>query len=159
MNIDIIVVGKVKEKYYKLGIAEYLKRLTRYAKVQILEVEDEATAENMSETERAHVLDKEAERILSHIKPDRKLWVLAIEGKLVTSIDIADLLEDYAIYGHSKLSIVIGGSLGLQEALKNRADASLSFGRITMPHQMVRLVLVEQIYRAFRIINHEPYHK
>lgn len=159
MHIDIIVVGKIKEKYFKSGIEEYLKRLTRYAKVKIIEVDDEATGENMSALEMNQVLDKEADRILSHIKPDRKLWVLAIEGKLVTSEDIAGKIQEYATYGQSKLAIVIGGSLGLQESLKKKADLSLSFGRITLPHQMIRMVLVEQIYRAFRIIHNEPYHK
>lgn len=159
MNIEIIAVGKIKEKYFKQGIDEYMKRLTRYAKVSIIEVDDEATQEQMSETEMAQVLDKEAQRILSHIKSDRKIWVLAIEGKLITSEEIAAQLQDYATYGQSKLSIIIGGSLGLQESLKKQADISLSFGRITLPHQMIRLILVEQIYRAFRIMNQEPYHK
>lgn len=159
MNIEIIAVGKIKEKYFKQGIDEYMKRLTRYAKVSIIEVDDEATQEQMSETEMAQVLDKEAQRILSHIKSDRKIWVLAIEGKLITSEEIAAQLQDYATYGQSKLSIIIGGSLGLQESLKKQADLSLSFGRITLPHQMIRLILVEQIYRAFRIMNQEPYHK
>lgn len=159
MNIEIIAVGKIKEKYFKQGIDEYMKRLTRYATVSIIEVDDEATQEQMSETEMAQVLDKEAQRILSHIKSDRKIWVLAIEGKLITSEEIAAQLQDYATYGQSKLSIIIGGSLGLQESLKKQADISLSFGRITLPHQMIRLILVEQIYRAFRIMNQEPYHK
>lgn len=159
MNIEIIVVGKVKEKHFKQGIEEYLKRLTSYAKVKIIEVADEATGDNLSETEINHILLKEAKRIQAHLKSDRKLWVLAIEGKLLTSEEIAETIKDYSVYGQSKLTLVIGGSLGVDQSIKDQADLLVSFGRITLPHQLIRLVLVEQIYRAFRIINHEPYHK
>ena len=159
MNIELIVVGKLKEKFLKQGIQEYLKRLTRYAKVSMIEVNDEATQENMSPTEEVQVLAKEAERIMTYLKPDRKVWVMAIEGDLVSSEEIANKIENYATYGQSKLTIIIGGSLGLAEELKAQADERFSFGRITLPHQLMRLVLVEQIYRAFRIINKEPYHK
>lgn len=159
MNIEIIVVGKLKEKYLKQGIDEYLKRLTRYAKVSVIEVADEATQEHMSDIEIEQVLAKESDRILSYIKPDRKVWVMAIEGTLVSSEDLAEKIESYATYGQSKLTIVIGGSLGLSQAIKDRADEKMSFGRITLPHQLMRLVLIEQVYRAFRIIHNEPYHK
>lgn len=159
MNIEIIAVGKLKEKYLKQGIAEYLKRLGAYAKVKIIEVDDEATGENMSAVEEHAVLDREAERISNKIGPDRKIIVLAIEGKLITSEDLASTLEGFATYGDSKVTFIIGGSLGLAESLKKQAHHSISFGRITLPHQLMRLVLVEQIYRAFRIMKGHAYHK
>lgn len=159
MNIEIIAVGKIKEKYLKSGIEEYLKRLKAYANVKIIELADEATAENMSEAEEAAVLAKEAERIKSKISADRKVIVLAIEGKLISSEELAHELEQYATYGQSKVTFIIGGSLGLAEELKKQADLSISFGRITLPHQLMRLVLVEQIYRSFRIMKGHAYHK
>lgn len=130
-----------------------------YAKVNLLEVADEATAENMSETEIEQVLAKESDRILSHIANDRKVIVLAIEGKLISSEDLAQQLDDYATYGSSKVTFVIGGSLGLHPKVKARADWMVSFGRITLPHQLMRMVLMEQIYRAYRIIHGHAYHK
>ena len=159
MNIEIICVGKLKEKYLKQGIAVYIKRLGNYAQVKIFEVPDEATAESMSDNEIQLVLNKEAAKISARIDANRKVIVLAIEGKLITSEELANTLENYATYGHSKVTFIIGGSLGLAEELKPRADLSVSFGRITLPHQLMRLVLVEQIYRAFRIINGHAYHK
>ncbi|XJS10795.1 23S rRNA (pseudouridine(1915)-N(3))-methyltransferase RlmH [Aerococcaceae bacterium WGS1372] len=159
MNIEIIVVGKLKEKYLKAGIAEYLKRLDSYANVKVIELADEPTKENMSPAEEEAVLAKEAERIQAKLDPSRKLIVLAIEGKLISSEDLASTLDNYATYGNSKVSFIIGGSLGLHPSIKSRADLSISFGRITLPHQLMRLVLVEQIYRAFRIINGHAYHK
>lgn len=159
MNIEIICVGKLKEKYLKQGVDEYLKRLGAYANVTIIEVPDEATAENMSATEMSQVLEKEAEKISMKLDRQRKVIVLAIEGKLISSEDLSQTLEDYATYGHSKVTFIIGGSLGLAQHLKQRADLSVSFGRITLPHQLMRLVLVEQIYRAFRMIHGHAYHK
>lgn len=159
MNIEIICVGKLKEKYLKQGIEEYLKRLTAYATVQIIEVADEPTKEDMSETEMNQMLDKEADKIMAKLASDRQVIVLAIEGKLVTSEDLATQLNQYATYGQSKVTFIIGGSLGLAERLKQRANWRVSFGRITLPHQLMRLVLVEQIYRAFRIIHNHAYHK
>ena len=159
MNIKIIAVGKLKEKYLKQGIAEYMKRMKPYAKVSIIEVPDEPTPDQPSEVEKEQILEQEAERILSRTDANRRLIVLAIEGELISSEALASTLEQYAIYGDSKVTFVIGGSLGLSEAIKKRADHSISFGRITLPHQLMRLVLVEQIYRSFRIINHHSYHK
>lgn len=159
MNIEIVAVGKLKEKYLKQGMAEYLKRLKAYANVSVIEIPDEATAENMSETEIKQVLDKEAEKILARIDPQRKVIVLAIEGELITSEKLSKQLENYGTYGDSKITFIIGGSLGLAQSLKKRADWSVSFGRITMPHQLIRLVLVEQVYRAFRIMKGHAYHK
>ncbi|MCW6667204.1 23S rRNA (pseudouridine(1915)-N(3))-methyltransferase RlmH [Aerococcaceae bacterium NML190938] len=159
MNIEIICVGKLKEKYLKQGIEEYLKRLSSYATVNVIEVTDEPTKEEMSETEINQVLDKEADKILARLAPDRQVIVMAIEGKLVTSEELAVQLDQYATYGQSKVSFIIGGSLGLADRLKQRANWRISFGRITLPHQLMRLVLTEQIYRAFRIIHNHAYHK
>ncbi|MBK0348655.1 23S rRNA (pseudouridine(1915)-N(3))-methyltransferase RlmH [Aerococcaceae bacterium zg-ZJ1578] len=159
MNIEIICVGKLKEKYLKQGIDEYLKRLQAYAKVSVIEVSDEPTDENMSEVEINQVLEKEADKIAQRLDEQRKVIVLAIEGKLISSEELAQQLNDYAIYGDSKVTFIIGGSLGLAERLKRRANLRVSFGRITLPHQLMRLILVEQIYRAFRIINGHAYHK
>lgn len=159
MNIEIICVGKLKEKYLKQGIEEYLKRLSSYATVNVIEVTDEPTKEEMCETEINQVLDKEADKILARLAPDRQVIVMAIEGKLVTSEELAAQLDQYATYGQSKVSFIIGGSLGLADRLKQRANWRISFGRITLPHQLMRLVLTEQIYRAFRIIHNHAYHK
>ena len=159
MNIEIICVGKLKEKYLKQGIAEYLKRLDAYCKIKIVEVADEAAGENLSEAEAGQVLEKEADRILSKLSPDRKVIVMAVGGDLVSSEQLAEKIEGYGTYGSSKLSFIIGGSLGLSDEIKRRADWSISFGRITLPHQLMRLILVEQIYRAFRINHGHAYHK
>ncbi|MDO4431761.1 MAG: 23S rRNA (pseudouridine(1915)-N(3))-methyltransferase RlmH [Aerococcaceae bacterium] len=159
MQIEIICVGKLKEKYLKQGIDEYLKRLSAYATVTITEVSDEPTAEQMSATEIHHVLEKEADKISQRLSNDRQIIVLAIEGKLVTSEELASQLDNFATYGQSKVTFIIGGSLGLADKLKQRAHLKVSFGRITLPHQLMRLVLVEQIYRAFRIMKGHAYHK
>ncbi len=159
MNIEIISVGKLKEKYLKDGINEYLKRMKPYAKCQLIEVKDEATAEDMSATEIDQLLAIEGERILHHVKAGSKVIVLAIEGKLISSEELAEQIKDYATYGSSKLTFIIGGSLGLHDEVKKRADWTISFGRMTLPHQLMRLVLCEQIYRSFRIIHGHAYHK
>lgn len=159
MNISIVTVGKLKEKYLKQGIDEYLKRLGAYAKVEIIEVSDEKAPEELSETEMVHVKGKEGERILSKISPDAHVIALAIQGKMKTSEELADNLDKLATYGKSKVTFVIGGSLGLSEEVLKRADDSLSFSKMTFPHQLMRLILVEQVYRAFRINRNEPYHK
>ncbi|MBG9985207.1 23S rRNA (pseudouridine(1915)-N(3))-methyltransferase RlmH [Aerococcaceae bacterium DSM 111022] len=159
MNIEIISVGKLKEKYLKQGIQEYLKRLQSYAKVKVIEVSDEPTSENMSDHEIALHLEKEGERIKNHLTPDRKVIVMAIEGKIVSSEELAAKLNQYATYGDSKVTFIIGGSLGVSDEIKKNADMLMSFGRITLPHQLMRLVLTEQVYRAFRINAGQPYHK
>ena len=159
MNIEIVCVGKLKEKYLKQGIEEYLKRLQAYANVSVVEVADEPTAESMSEVEIQKVLDKEAERIEARLDAGRQVIVLAIEGDLVSSEQLADKLQNMATYGQSKVTFIIGGSLGIAQRLKQRANVKVSFGRITLPHQLMRLVLVEQVYRAFRIMNGHAYHK
>ncbi|WP_430789689.1 23S rRNA (pseudouridine(1915)-N(3))-methyltransferase RlmH [Virgibacillus flavescens] len=159
MNISIITVGKLKEKYLKQGIEEYLKRLTAYAKVDIKEVADEKAPENMSDAEMLEVKQKEGERILAQINPDAYVITLEIGGKMLSSEQLAAKMDELATYGKSKIAFVIGGSLGISEAVQKRSDLSLSFSKMTFPHQLMRLVLVEQVYRGFRIIRNEPYHK
>ncbi|WP_124057922.1 23S rRNA (pseudouridine(1915)-N(3))-methyltransferase RlmH [Vaginisenegalia massiliensis] len=159
MNIELICVGKIKEKYLKQGIDEYAKRLSTYANFSIVEVADEATSEQMSQKEIDLVLDKEADKILAKLDPSRQVIVLAIEGKMISSEELATTLDQMATYGQSKITFIIGGSLGLAERLKQDAQMKISFGRITLPHQLMRLVLTEQIYRAFRIMHGHAYHK
>lgn len=159
MNIQLVAVGKVKETFLQQGIKEYLKRLGPYANVHIREVADEKAPEQLSEAEALRVKEKEGERVLAHIKPDAHVIALAIEGELWTSEQLAGKLQHLVTYGQSRVCFVIGGSLGLSDAVLRRADAKLSFGRITLPHQLIRLVLAEQIYRAFKIMRGEPYHK
>jgi 23S rRNA (pseudouridine1915-N3)-methyltransferase len=159
VNISIITVGKLKEKYLKQGIDEYLKRLSAYAKMEMIEVSDEKAPEELSETEMIQVKQKEGERILSKIHPDAHVIALAIEGKMKSSEELADSLDKLATYGKSKVAFVIGGSLGLSQEVLQRADEKLSFSKMTFPHQLMKLILLEQIYRAFRINRGEPYHK
>lgn len=159
MNITIIAVGKLKEKYLKQGIDEYLKRLSAYAKIQIIEIPDEKAPEELSETEMRLVKQKEGQRIIAKIPNDAHVIALAIEGKMKTSEQLAADLERLMTYGKSKIALVIGGSLGLSDDVLARANEQLSFSKMTFPHQLMRLVLVEQVYRAFRIMRGEPYHK
>lgn len=159
MYISIITVGKLKEKYLKQGIAEYTKRLSAYAKVEEIELADEKAPENLSENDMLIVKQKEGERILAKISPDTHVIALAIEGSMKTSEQLAANLDRLATYGKSKIAFVIGGSLGLSEDVMKRANETLSFSKMTFPHQLMRLILVEQIYRAFRINRNEPYHK
>ncbi|SFC17475.1 23S rRNA (pseudouridine1915-N3)-methyltransferase [Bacillus sp. OV322] len=159
MNISIVTVGKLKEKYLKQGIDEYLKRLSAYAKVEIIELPDEKAPETLSEVEMEQIKEKEGERILQKISIDAHVIALAIQGKMKSSEDLAETLDKLATYGKSKVAFVIGGSLGLSKEVLQRADESLSFSKMTFPHQLMRLILVEQIYRAFRINRGEPYHK
>ncbi|MFC0561259.1 23S rRNA (pseudouridine(1915)-N(3))-methyltransferase RlmH [Halalkalibacter alkalisediminis] len=159
MNIQIVTVGKLKEKYLKQGIEEYTKRLSAYAKIDMIEVADEKAPEQASEAEMLQIKDKEGERILAKLHPDAHVIALAIEGKMLTSEQLADTIDKLATYGKSKIAFVIGGSLGLSDAVMKRANESLSFSKMTFPHQLMKLVLVEQVYRAFRIIRGEPYHK
>ncbi|MFD1851032.1 23S rRNA (pseudouridine(1915)-N(3))-methyltransferase RlmH [Oceanobacillus bengalensis] len=159
MKISIVTVGKLKEKYLKQGIQEYLKRLSAYAKVEIVEVADEKAPENMSEAEMLDVKRKEGERILSHISQDTFVITLEINGKMLSSEQLAAKMDELATYGKSKIAFVIGGSLGISEAVQKRSNMALSFSKMTFPHQLMRLILVEQVYRGFRIIRGEPYHK
>lgn len=159
MNISIVTVGKLKEKYLKQGIEEYLKRLSAYAKVEIIEVPDEKAPEELSDLEMIQVKQKEGERILAKVSQDTHVIALAINGKQPSSEELADTLDKLATYGKSKIAFIIGGSLGLSDEVLKRANEQLSFSRMTFPHQLMRLILVEQIYRAFRINRNEPYHK
>jgi 23S rRNA (pseudouridine1915-N3)-methyltransferase len=159
VNISIITVGKLKEKYLRQGIEEYLKRLTAYAKVEVVEVADEKAPEELSELEMLQVKQKEGDRILAKISQDTYVIALAIQGKLQSSEELAKNLDKLATYGKSKVAFVIGGSLGLSDEVIKRSNEQLSFSRMTFPHQLMKLILVEQIYRAFRINRNEPYHK
>lgn len=159
MNITIVTVGKLKEKYLKMGIEEYVKRLGAYAKMEQVEVADEKAPENLSDADMEIVKRKEGERILAKIHPDAHVIALAINGKTRSSEEMATHLNSLMTYGTSKIVFVIGGSLGLHDDVLKRANEQLSFGKMTLPHQLMKLVLVEQIYRSFRIIKGEPYHK
>ncbi len=155
MNIKIVCVGKLKEKYFKDGIAEYVKRMSRFAKVKIVQVPDE----KLSPAEMEQVKEIEGKRILDKIKDKEYVYVTAIKGKERTSEAFAKELSNLTTYGHSDITFVIGGSLGTSDAVNKRADDLISFGKFTMPHQLMRLVLIEQIYRAFMINSGSPYHK
>ena len=159
MNIKIVCVGKLKEKYFKDGIAEYLKRMDRYAKVEIVQVPDEKAPEKLSDAEMEKVKEIEGNRILSKIKDKEYVFGTAIKGCEYTSENFAQKISDVTTYGHSDITFVIGGSLGTSNAVNKRADELISFGKFTMPHQLMRLVLIEQIYRAFMINIGSPYHK
>ncbi|MBA9028050.1 MULTISPECIES: 23S rRNA (pseudouridine(1915)-N(3))-methyltransferase RlmH [Bacillaceae] len=159
MNISIITVGKLKEKYLKQGIDEYMKRMSAYAKMEIIELPDEKAPETLSEIEMLQIKEKEGQRILAKVNPDAHVIALAIEGKMKTSEELAETLDKLATYGKSKITFIIGGSLGLSKEVMQRADEALSFSKMTFPHQLMRLILVEQVYRAYRINRGEPYHK
>ena len=159
MKIKIVTVGKLKEKYLKDGIAEYSKRLSRFANLEMIELADEKTPDRASDAENQKILELEGTRILSKIGDRDFVIVLAIEGKSLSSEEFSKQLEQAPINGFSTLTFVIGGSLGLFPQVKKRANLSISFGRLTLPHQLMRLVLVEQIYRAFTIQQGSPYHK
>ena len=159
MRIKVVTVGKLKEKYLKDGIAEYTKRISRFAKLEMIELADEKTPDKASELENQKILETEGARILSKVGERDFVVVLAIEGKTFSSEDFSKQLEQASIKGYSILTFIIGGSLGLAPIVKNRANLSVSFGRLTLPHQLMRLVLVEQIYRAFTIQQGSPYHK
>ncbi len=159
MKIKIVTVGKLKEKYLKDGIAEYSKRISRFAKLEMIELADEKTPDKASEIENQKILETEGARILSKVGERDFVLVLAIEGKIFSSEEFSKQLEEASIKGYSTLTFIIGGSLGLAPSVKNRANLSVSFGRLTLPHQLMRLVLVEQIYRAFTIQQGSPYHK
>lgn len=159
MNINIITVGKLKEKYLKDGIDEYKKRLTRYCTIEIIEVPDEKAPENLSIKEEEQVKAREGAAILKYIKENAYVIALAINGNNLSSEAFSALISDLGINGSSNISFIIGGSLGLSKEVLDRANYKLSFSKMTFPHQLMRLILIEQVYRGFRIINGEPYHK
>ena len=159
MFVQIVTVGKLKEKYLQQGIEEYAKRLGPYLKLQIIEVPDEKAPETMSDAEVQQVKRREGERILSHIRPEAHVVALAIDGQMWSSEELAANLDKLGTYGTSHVAFVIGGSNGLADDVLRRAQQKLSFGRVTYPHQLMRLILVEQVYRAVKIMRGEPYHK
>lgn len=159
MNISIVSVGKLKENYLKQAITEYTKRLSSYTKLTMVEIADEKAPEHLSDAEAEQVKSAEGSRLLTKIPDDAYVIALAIEGKNPTSEAFASKLDNLATYGHSKVVFVIGGSLGLSDEVMKRANELLSFSKMTFPHQLMRVILLEQIYRAFRINRNEPYHK
>ncbi len=159
MNINIVCVGKIKEKYLKMGISEFTKRLSKYCKLNIVEVADEKTPDGVSETVVDSIKLKEAQRMMPKIKENSFCIVLDINGERFDSESMAKKLDTLMVRGNSDFTFVIGGSLGVHENVLKRADMKLSFSDFTFPHQMMRLFLLEQIYRWFRINSGEPYHK
>ena len=159
MKISLITVGKLKEKYLVQAVSEYRKRLGRYCAVEIAEVSDEKAPENLSDAEKKKILDAEGDRILSNVKDDAFVIALMIEGRSVSSEEMADLIQGCMNSGKSHIQWIIGGSLGLSEKVAKRADMKISFSRLNFPHQLMRVILAEQIYRSFRIRRGEPYHK
>lgn len=158
-NIKILCVGKIKEKFYRDAIGEYEKRLSRYCRLSIIEVADEKTPDRSSETEEMLIKEKEATRLRSHIRDNDYVIALAIDGKSFDSVTFAEHLGQLAVSGKSNLVFVIGGSLGLHPSVLSQCDELLSFSAMTFPHQLMRVILLEQLYRSYRIQNHEPYHK
>lgn len=159
MKLTIITVGKLKEKYLKDAVAEYSKRLSRYCKLEIVEVADEKTPDRASETVERQIRQKEGERIRKYIKEDAYVIALAINGKMLSSEEFSQKIETLGLQGNSHIIFVIGGSIGLEEEILQRADYLLSFSRMTFPHQLMRVILLEQIYRGYKILSREPYHK
>ena len=159
MKITVITVGKIKEKYLKDAIAEYSKRLGKYCKLEIIEVADEKTPDNASELVENQIRSKEAERILKYVKDDAFVITLEINGKQLTSEELAGKIDNLGIQGHSHIIFIIGGSIGLGTEVLKKSNFALSFSKMTVPHQLMRVILLEQIYRSYRIINGEPYHK
>lgn len=159
MKIRILCVGKIKEKFMREALGEYSKRLSRYIKLEITEVVDEKTPDSASEKEENQIRDKEAERLLKQIRQEDYVIALAIDGKMYDSMAFSRKLDRFGVLGRGSVVFVIGGSLGLGEQVLERADESISFSKMTFPHQLMRVILLEQIYRGYRILRNEPYHK
>lgn len=159
MKITICCVGKIKEKFYSQAIAEYSKRLSKYCKLEIKEAADEKTPDSASDTVNRMIKEKEGDRLLSFIKDDSYVIALAIDGKMLDSVELSEKIDNLMLSGKSDIVFVIGGSLGLDKRVLDRADYKLSFSKMTFPHQLMRVILLEQIYRAYRIMKNEPYHK
>lgn len=159
MKVTLITVGKIKEKYFRDAIEEYVKRLSKYCKLELIEVADEKIPDKLSPVEETAIKEKEADRILKYIREDAFVYTLEILGEKADSVSFAKQIENIGINGKSHIQFVIGGSLGLHESVSKRADRKLSFSDMTFPHQLMRVLLLEQIYRAYRIIYREPYHK
>ena len=159
MKISVIAVGKIKEKYLKDAVTEYSKRLSRYCKLEIIEAADEKTPDHASVAVEDAIRAKEGERLLKHIRDDMYVITLEIGGKMLTSEEFAEKIETLGVQGKSSIAFVIGGSIGLGKEVLKRSDFALSFSKMTFPHQLMRVVLLEQVYRGYRIVNGEPYHK
>lgn len=159
MNITVITVGKLKEKYLKDAIEEYSKRLTRYCKLDIVELQDEKTPDNASEKEEVQIKEKEGQIILSKVKENAYVVVMDLNGKHITSEEFSAFIQNCGVMGNSNITFIIGGSLGLSQEVIKRANYKLCFSKMTFPHQLFRVMLLEQVYRAFRIMKNEPYHK
>lgn len=159
MKITILTVGKIKEKYLKDAIAEYTKRLSKYCKLEIIEVNDEKTPDNASKAVENAIRAKEGERLLKYVKDDAFVITLEIQGKMLTSEELAEKMDTLGVRGVSHIMFIIGGSIGLGEEVMKRSDFALSFSKMTFPHQLMRVILLEQIYRSYRINSGEPYHK
>ena len=159
MKITILCVGKIKEDFYRKAIAEYAKRLSRYCKLEIIEAADEKTPDSAVTALEMQIKEKEGQRLMKYVREDAYVIALAINGKEFDSLQMSSAIEQLALKGKSSLVFVIGGSLGLSEAILKRADEAWSFSKLTFPHQLMRVILLEQIYRSYRIIQHEPYHK
>ncbi len=159
MKITIAAVGKLKEPFYRAAAAEFEKRIGRYAKLSLIETADEKTPDGAGEGEIAQIKNKEGTRLQKYLDPKAYVIALAIDGNMYDSVQFANKLHRLGVEGKSHIIFVIGGSLGLSDAVLKRADLQVSFSKMTFPHQLMRILLLEQIYRGFRIINHEPYHK
>lgn len=159
MKITLVTVGKIKERFWEEAVAEYKKRLSRYCKLEIIQVADEKTPDGASKVLESQIKEKEGERILAQIKDGAYVIALAIEGRMLDSVELSEKLRHLAVSGISQIVFIIGGSLGLAQRVLDRADVCLSFSKMTFPHQLMRVILLEQIYRSYRIVNHEPYHK
>ncbi len=159
MKISIVCVGKIKEKFFKDAINEYMKRLSKFCKIEIIEVQDEKTEENLSENAEEEIRVREGKRILKALPESAYMILLAIKGEEFASVQFAEKIEKLAVGGTSHIAFVIGGSLGVSKEIYEEADMLLSFSKMTFPHQLMRVVLLEQVYRAYKIINGEPYHK
>ena len=159
MKITIVCVGKIKESFYREALSEYAKRLSRYVTLDIAEVADEKTLDNASPAEERQVLMTEGERILKHLSDEAYKIALCVDGAKTDSVGFAKMIDKIKLDGFSHIQFIIGGSLGLSTEVVKKADRKLSFSDMTFPHQLMRVILAEQIYRACRISNHEPYHK
>lgn len=159
MKITIICVGKIKEKFYRDAVAEYAKRLSKYCRLEIIEVQDEKTPDQAGSALEEQIKEKEASRILKYIKDDAFVYSLEINGMQPDSVELSEQIGALALQGKSHIQFIIGGSLGLHKSVSKAADKALSFSNMTFPHQLMRVILLEQIYRSYRILSGEPYHK
>ncbi len=159
MKITILAAGRIKESFFRSAVEEYVKRLNKYVKLEILETADEKTPDHASSQEALQIKEKEGQRMAKHIRADAYVIALDVEGRMLDSVELSEKIRLLGVHGTSHIIFLIGGSLGLAPTLLKQADCVLSFSKLTFPHQLMRVILLEQIYRSYRIINHEPYHK